>query len=58
MTHQPDLTLSREDLYELIWSKPMVEIARDLGMSDVALAKHCRELGVPEDASADPDDEG
>jgi hypothetical protein len=50
--------LSREDHYELVWSKPMVELARDLGMSDVALAKRCRELGVPEDASADPDDKG
>ncbi|MDP2324981.1 MAG: hypothetical protein Q8N51_13265, partial [Gammaproteobacteria bacterium] len=47
MTRDADLTLSREDLYELVWSKPMVELAQDLGLSDVALAKRCRKLGVP-----------
>ena len=47
MTHEPDLTLSRQDLYELVWSKPMVELAQDLGLSDVALAKRCRKLRVP-----------
>ena len=41
------LTLSREDLYELVWSKPMTELAKDFGLSDVALAKRCRKLGVP-----------
>jgi len=41
------LTLSREDLYELVWSKPMLELARDFGLSDVALAKRCRKLGIP-----------
>jgi hypothetical protein len=41
------LTLSREDLYELVWSKPMVELAKDFGMSDVGLAKRCRKLGIP-----------
>jgi hypothetical protein len=32
------LTLSREDLFELVWSKPMTELAQDFGLSDVALA--------------------
>ena len=41
------LTLSREDLYELVWSKPMTELAQDFGLSDVALAKRCRKLAVP-----------
>ncbi len=41
------LTLSREDLYELVWSKPMVELAKDFSMSDVGLAKRCRKLGIP-----------
>ncbi len=41
------LTLSREDLYELVWSKPVTELAKDFGLSDVALAKRCRKLGVP-----------
>ena len=41
------LTLSREDLYELVWSKSMRELAKDFGISDVALAKRCRRLGIP-----------
>ena len=30
---QPALTLSREDLYELAWSKPLSEFAKDFGFS-------------------------
>ncbi len=41
------LRLSREDLYELAWSKPVTELAKDFGISDVALAKRCRGLGIP-----------
>src|SRR6267154_5885875 len=41
------LTLSREDLYELAWSKPICELSKDFGISDVALAKRCRRLGIP-----------
>jgi hypothetical protein len=41
------LTLSREDLYELAWSKPISALAKDFGISDVALAKRCRRLGIP-----------
>jgi hypothetical protein len=44
---QPPLTLSREDLYELAWSKPMSELAKDFAISDVALAKRCKKLGIP-----------
>jgi hypothetical protein len=41
------LTLSRDDLYELAWSKPLRELAKDFGISDVGLAKRCRKLGIP-----------
>lgn len=41
------LTLSREELYQLVWSKPMIELSKDLHLSDVALAKRCRKLAVP-----------
>jgi hypothetical protein len=44
---QTPLTLSREDLYELAWSKPISELAKDFGISDVALAKRCKRLGIP-----------
>ena len=32
----------REDLYHLVWTSPVSEIAMRLGVSDVALAKLCR----------------
>src|ERR1700683_4165832 len=41
------LTVSRGDLYELVWSKPMRELAKNFGISDVALAKRCQRLGIP-----------
>jgi hypothetical protein len=41
------LKLSREDMYELVWSKPMRDLAKDFGISDVALAKRCKSLGIP-----------
>jgi hypothetical protein len=49
MDNEPEapLRLSREDLYELAWSKPMSELAKDFGISDVALAKRCKRLGIP-----------
>ncbi len=47
MSRVDPLTLSREELYELVWSKPMLELAKDFGLSDVALAKRCRRLAVP-----------
>jgi hypothetical protein len=46
-TDDAPLTLSREDLYELVWSKPMSDLAQDFGISDVGLAKRCRRLKVP-----------
>jgi len=38
---------AQEDLYELVWSKPIRTIAKEFGISDVALAKKCRKLGIP-----------
>ena len=37
----------REDLYRLVWTSPVSEIAARLGVSDVALAKLCRRAAVP-----------
>ena len=39
--------ISREALYELVWSKPMKHVAKDLGISDVMLGKMCKEQLVP-----------
>jgi hypothetical protein len=41
---------TREQLHEAIWSKPCVKLAAELGISDVALAKTCRRLGIPRPA--------
>jgi len=32
------ITLPRSELYKLVWSRPVRDVARDFGMSDVALA--------------------
>jgi hypothetical protein len=37
----------REDLYEKVWSAPMTTVAKEFGVSDVALAKTCRKLHIP-----------
>lgn len=41
------ITLSRRELYDLVWSKPMREVAAQLGISDVGLAKVCERHRVP-----------
>jgi hypothetical protein len=38
---------TREELYEIVWSSPMREAAKQFGISDVALAKTCRKAGIP-----------
>lgn len=42
-----EVTLTREDLYDLVWSKPMSKLAPEFGISDVALTKRCKRLGIP-----------
>lgn len=39
--------LTREQLYDLVWSEPMQRLSKKIGISDVAIAKHCRRIGVP-----------
>ena len=39
--------VTRECLYEQVWVTPMSRLAREYGVSDSALAKTCRKLGVP-----------
>jgi integrase len=39
--------LSREDLYRLVWTAPVSEIAQRMGVSDVGLAKACRRSAIP-----------
>jgi hypothetical protein len=39
--------VTREQLYEIIWSTPMVIAAKQYGLSDNGLRKKCKQLDVP-----------
>jgi hypothetical protein len=39
--------LTRKVLYELVWTRPRSQIARELGVSDVWIGKMCRRMNVP-----------
>lgn len=39
--------LTRQELYQLVWSEPISVIAKRMGMSDVGFAKACRRARVP-----------
>jgi hypothetical protein len=39
--------VTREELYEQVWSEPMQKLAKKYGISDVGLAKTCRRMRVP-----------
>lgn len=43
----PTTTLSRKELYELIWSKPLLRLAKQYGITSTGLAKICARLDVP-----------
>lgn len=38
---------NREELYQRVWAQPMQRIAKEYGVSDVALARACKRRGVP-----------
>ncbi len=40
-------TIDRRDLYILVWTKPVTQIAKDFGISDVAVGKICKKLNIP-----------
>lgn len=41
------IKLNREKLYEQVWSKPMIKLAKEYGISDVGLAKICKKMNIP-----------
>ena len=43
----PKNELTREELYEKVWSTPGTKLAEELGISDVAITKRCKKLNVP-----------
>ena len=38
---------AREDLFQQVWDEPVTHVAKRIGISDVALAKICRSMGIP-----------
>lgn len=41
------ITVTRQQLYGQMWSKPTIQLAKEYGVSDVALAKICRKHNIP-----------
>jgi len=39
--------ISREELFAMVWERSTQEVARELGVSDVAVGKLCARLQVP-----------
>lgn len=40
-------TLTRAEMYELVWAEPMTQLAKEMGVSDVALHKICKRHNIP-----------
>jgi hypothetical protein len=38
---------TREELYEMVWARPVLALAKEIGVSDVAFSKACRKAGIP-----------
>lgn len=38
---------TREEFYELVWTKPVTQLAKEFALSDVALHKICRKHAIP-----------
>src|SRR5262245_23974501 len=39
--------ISREELFAMVWERPTQDVAKELGISDVAIGKLCRRFQVP-----------
>lgn len=44
---KPPFRILRSELYALVWTKPVTKVAAEIGVSDVAVAKSCRAVGIP-----------
>jgi len=38
---------SREEMHRKVWTTPLLKLAKEIGVSDVALGKACRRAGIP-----------
>lgn len=41
------IKLTREQLYERVWTTPLVQLVQEFGITDVAISKTCKRLNVP-----------
>ena len=41
------ITLTRQELYDMVWAKLMSSLANGFSITDFALAKRCRAVDVP-----------
>lgn len=44
---EENVIINRTDIYEEVWSTPMIHLAAKYGLSDVGLRKICKKLNVP-----------
>lgn len=42
-----EISLTRQELYDLIWAKPITQVAKDFGVSDVWISKACTKARIP-----------
>ncbi len=45
--YKDTILLTRQELYEQVWSEPMTSLAQKYGLSDVGLRKKCKKLNIP-----------
>ena len=41
------MKFTRKELYDLVWSEPMIVICKRFGLSDTGLRKHCKSMDIP-----------
>lgn len=46
-TQDDSIKISRQELYNLVWSKPMTALAKEYNISDNGLRKICKKLNIP-----------
>ena len=47
MTCEAPITVTREDLYEKVWTTPLSRLAPQFGLSDTGLKKICARMQIP-----------
>ena len=40
-------TTTRQELYDWVWSKPGTHLAKEMGVSDIAISKACKRYDIP-----------